>query len=59
MMPKMYLFYTCATVSDGVCLPVGTRLGISTLSICIPGSFLVIMVCDGFLPNTRGVEQGK
>ena len=21
--------------------------------------FFVIMVCDGFMPNTRGVDQGK
>lgn len=59
MMPEMYLFYTCATVSHGVCLPLGMRLAILSLSICIPGFFLVIMVCDGFMPNPRGVEQGK
>ena len=59
MMPEMYLFYTCATVSHGICLPLVMRLGISTLSICIPVFFLVIMVCDGFTSNTRGVEQGK
>ena len=60
MMPKMYLFNTCATVSHGICLPLGMRLGISALSICIPVFFfLVIMVCDGFMSNTRGVEQGK
>ena len=38
-MPKMYLFNTCATVSHGICLPLGMRLGISTLSICIPVFF--------------------
>ena len=43
MMPKMYLFYTCATVSHGICLPLGMRLGISTLSICIPVFFFWLL----------------
>ena len=29
MMSEMYLFYTCATVSHGVCLYLGAQLGIS------------------------------